>query len=115
MYRTCCRQNSQPDVNAIFLSNVFFFNVSFSHLQGFPVPNAAVSVLMEVMTTQMLTPRASFTGHACGALAGLMYVLFYRVLAEGGLGSLFRRYQERYRRPVRRGFGGGAVGHAHHE
>lgn len=42
---------------------------------GLPAPNFAVATLMEVVTAQVLTPHASFTGHLCGALAGLSFVL----------------------------------------
>lgn len=92
----------------------FFFT---SRLQGFRVPNPAVAVLMELMTTQALTPGASFTGHACGAIAGLFYVLFHDVYVYQGIGLRFRRQLARFTGPVHHTtfFGSGTSGHAHEE
>lgn len=41
---------------------------------GIPVPNFAAATLLEVVSAQFLTPHASFTGHLCGAVAGLSFV-----------------------------------------
>lgn len=63
---------------------------------GFRVPGALGAAAMEVLGVQLMVPRASMTGHACGALAGLSFVFATRLLAQLRLSSSASRTRRRF-------------------
>lgn len=69
---------------------------------GFRVPGALGAAAVEVLGVQLMVPRASMTGHACGAVAGLTFVYAKQLLTRSRFaGGAPRR---------RRVYGGGVSG-----
>lgn len=98
----------KPLTSSDWRLTAFIFFYAFL-LQGFPVPNAGISILMELVANQMLVPRASFTGHACGAAAGVSFLLATQAISQWS----YSRSGTEGRRP--RTYGSGVSGHAHAE
>ena len=65
----------------------------WSEVGGYRVPTRLVA-WFELVLIQLVTPNASFTGHLCGIMSGLLHVYFFRYLFMYTLGRRSRQRRQ---------------------
>jgi rhomboid domain-containing protein 1 len=65
-----------------------------SDVGGYRVPTRLVA-WFELVLIQLVTPNASFTGHLCGIVSGLLHVYFFRYLFMYTVGRRSRQRRQR--------------------
>lgn len=83
-----CRMSAWNDCAVGFSAVLFGLKVILTHdspgysvIAGYRVPTK-FAAWAELVVIQMVTPNASFLGHACGIVAGLIHVYFSRYIFQ---------------------------------